>query len=412
MRRFLPFASVTVILAVVMACGSRPTRYPAPSGPGPGMGPQSVAVASGAAPVVASTIVPGPPPPPVTFTELPVQNFTKGASLKLVPVVKNVYEIFALAPDTKSWIASAPLTPDGKRNLKEGPRLFSPAFPDGLVIDVWVASASYYPDGSRAMVWGFGGGLAVVEVGTGKFLYQRDGALCNARWNGPDEIVFHESSKEPDARLWRVKLSTGQVTPLGGPRVSEFCEANADGSAWLTRYDDIIQYVDGRTGATLPIHVTTQGEPRLSPGANRYCIGNESGLTCTHLPDGGMEHVWSRPTSDYIDFDPEGEHALIRYVNSPDGVYAGWAWVDFKARTVRRMTGFKGTTGSTFELHPKGQLISIGSSRGLYVYDMDRGKVRFAPHSELYDNKNDPNFPRRMLVGTDNVEDIFYVDVP
>jgi hypothetical protein len=126
-----------------------------------------------------------------------------------------------------------------------------------------------------------------------------------------------------------------------------------------------------------------------------------------------VENVWSRATSDSMDFAPEGNHALIRYVTKPAvGVYDGWAWVDFTARTVRPLAGIKATSGSMFMLHPAGKLVSIGSGRGVYVYDMERGVVRFGPHNELYDNVLDRNFPRRVVIGTDNVEDIFYVDVP
>jgi hypothetical protein len=410
MRRL---SSVGFALLVVGACSGRATRYPPPR-TAPGPGPVAVPVGVNPEAVAPSVIVPGPPPPPVTFSELPTLAFKKGASLKLTPVVKGVYHLYALSPDTKSWIASAPQTPDGKKRIDEGTRFFSPAFPDGMKIEAWVPSATFYPDGSRVLVWSFGNGaLAVVDANSGKTLYERTAAVCNARFDGPDQIVFHESSKDPDAHLWRVKISTGQAMQLGGARVADYCEANADGSAWIAYLDDTRVYVDGKTGATLPIQPPANAQVKLSAGANRYCLPSESGLSCVRLPDGGVEQVWSRPTSEYMDFDPEGQHALIRYVrNVQEGVYDGWAYVDFVARTVRPLTGFKATTGSTFEVHPNGKLISIGSSRGVYIYDMERGVLRFAPHNELYDNLLDRNFPRRIVIGTDGVEDIFYVDVP
>jgi hypothetical protein len=410
------FSSLFFAFAVLGmgACAKRAIQYP-PSTHGQGFSSQPAPVASNAPPLAPTAILPGPPPAPVTFNELPALSFTKGPSLKLVPVVKSVYEMLALAPDTKSWIASARFTPDGKRKLDGGPRLFTPAFPDGVQIEAWASpSAIYHPDGSRVLVWSDGNGtLAVLDVATGKTVYQRMGAVCEARWDGPDQIVFHESSKNPDARLWRVQISTQHVTPLGGPRVSEDCEANLDGSAWIAHLDEAHVYIDGRTGATLPLQLPAGLRVTLSPGANRYCVGNESGLTCTHLPDGGTEQVWSRPTSEYMDFDPEGEHALIRFVTKPaEGVYDGWGYVDFKARTVRRLTGFRATTGSGFIVHPTGKLISIGSGSGVYVYDMDRGKVRFGAQFDLYSNRVDRNSPRRIVIGTDGVMDEFYVDVP
>jgi hypothetical protein len=130
------------------------------------------------------------------------------------------------------------------------------------------------------------------------------------------------------------------------------------------------------------------------------------------LPDGGIERIWSRPTSDSMTFGSDGQHALITYVAKPDGVYDSFAFVDFAAKTVRRLTGFRGYSGSLFAVHPQGKLISIGSGNGLYVYDVERGKVRFAAHRPLYENRIDPNFPRRVLIGTDNVKDEFHVDVP
>ncbi len=111
-------------------------------------------------------------------------------------------------------------------------------------------------------------------------------------------------------------------------------------------------------------------------------------------------------------FGPDGQHALIRFITSPEGVYDGYGWVDFAARTVRKLVGFRGYSGSMFTVGLGGKLISAGSGSGLYVYDMERGKVRFAAHRPLYENRFDANLPRRVVVGTDNVKDEFYVDVP
>lgn len=409
--RPLTWLGFALVLAA-SSCASRSARRP-PNGPPPGTGFGAPPIVAPSAQTVASVLVPPPPPPPVAFTELPPLAFKNGAPLKLSPVVKSVYHLYALSPDARSWIASAPQTPDGKLELDAGPHLFTRAFPQGVKVDVGVPSARFHPDGGRVLIWGYGGGLAVLDVPTGKTLWQRDGAVCNARFDGPDQIVFHESSKDPDAHLWRVTLSSKQATRLGAARVSDFCEANADGSAWIAHLDDVRAYVDGRTGAALPLRPPANVDVALSKGANRYCTGGEAGLSCVRLPDGGVENVWSRATSADMDFDPDGQHALIRYVRNPaEGIYDGWAFVDFVARTVRPLVKFKATSGSLFVVHPAGKLISIGSGRGAYVYDMERGVVRFAAHAALYDNMVDANLPRRLVIGTDNVEDVFYVDIP
>lgn len=403
------------VVSVVTACSAGSP----PSGPidlgdeSPGEGASSAAAPN--AVTSPDHIQPGPPPPLVTFTELPPQRFKPDAPLRLVPIATNIYDLFALAPDAKSWVASAARTPDGKRPLDEGSRLFTPRFPDGVPIAAWVPSAQYTPDGSRVLVWSFGNGaLAVVDVASGKTVYEHTAAVCAARWSGPNEIVFHQSSNEADARLYRVDLANGKRTPLGLPRASEYCEANPDGSAWIAYYDARRVYIDGRTGATLPIHPPTGDDVdvALSPGAQRYCIATDQGLTCHRLPDGRLEHVWARATASEMEFAPEGDHALIRYVDNPEGVFAGWAYVDFRAHTVRPLQNFKPTSGSLFKLHPGGSLASIGSSAGLVVYDMGRSKVRVAPHNEMYANDIDRNLPRRVVVGTDGVKDEFYVDVP
>jgi hypothetical protein len=394
MRRFI----LVVAWAMASACGDRPSpRYPAPS-------------AAASAPPDA--LAPGPVPAPVTFTELPPLVFRHGAPLELLPIAKYVYEFHALSPDARSWVSSNSSSQDGKRPMKEGARLFTPSFPDGVVFDSWVPSARFFADGSRVLVWSFGGGaLAVLDVATGRTVFERRATVCAARFDGPDHVVFHESSKESDARLWRVEISSGKVAALGAPRASEFCEASADGSAWIAYYDQTRAFVDGRTGAALAIRPPENAAVTLSPGANRYCLPSETDLSCVHLPDGGSERVWSRATSEYMVFGPDGQHALVRYITSPEGVYDGYAWVDFAARTVRVLSGFRSYSGSTPLIHPGGKLVSAGSGSGLYVYDMERGTVRFAAHRPLYENEIDVNNPRRVVVGTDNVKDEFYVDV-
>jgi hypothetical protein len=377
------------------------------------MGPAPVGSSTTLAPSASPVITPGPPPPPVTFSELPPLSFQKGAPLKLQPIAKYVYDFYALSPDAKSWVSSNASAQDGKRPIDSGTRLFTPSFPDGVGIEAHVPTARFLPDGSRVLVWSFGNGdLAVLEVATGKTLYRREGAVCAARFDGPDQVVFHESSKDPDARLWRVQISTGQTTPLGAPRVSDFCEASADGSAWVAHLDDTRVFVDGKTGATLAIQPPKDANVVLAAGATRYCLPSPSGLSCVRLPGGGVEQIWSRPTSESMTFSPDGEHALVTYVAKPDGIYDSFAWIDFAAKTVRSLNGFRGYSGSLFALHPQGKLISIGSGNGLHVYDVERGKVRFAAHRPLYENRVDPNLSRRVLIGTDNVKDEFYVDVP
>jgi len=350
----------------------------------------------------------------VVFSELAPLGFTAGRTPKLVPIVKNVYDLFALSPDAKSWVSSDSLTPDGKRHQKEGSRLHTPTTgQDGVVIEAWVPYARFSADGSRVLVSSWGGGsLAVLDVATAKVLFETNAEACQARFDGPNAVVFHTKSPEPNARLMRADISNRTVTPLGAGRRVEYCEAPPDGSAFVTDWNGERWYVDGRTGAAMPLAVPASTEIAMSKGANRYCVGSESGFRCTHLPDGGQEQIWARPSSYSVDWSPEGQHALIRYAPDPDGVYDGWAWVDFGARTVRRLQGFRGYSGSTFDVHPGGQIVSIGSGSGLYAYDMQKGKVFFAAHRPLFENQVDPNLPRRVVVGTDNVKDFFYVDVP
>jgi hypothetical protein len=402
---------VGIVALLCASCAAKPTRYPAPQSAwqAPNAAP-SPSAPSAPAPTTPPVFTPPPPPPDVTFTELPELRFRAGPPLKLVPIATNVYDFAALSPDATSWLASLSRTPNGKAPLKEGLRLVTPALPDGQPVDSWVPFARFSPDGRRALVWSFGG-FAVIEIPSGRRLFEGQIAACAARFSGPDEIVLHQYSKEPDARLLRLRLSTGQLTPLGAPRQAETCEASPDGSRWLVSGYDTKTYVDGATGAAIPITAPAGTEIALSPGANRHCFGSERGLSCVRWPDGGVEHVWARPTGDSPTFDLDGRFALVTYVDNPEGVYRGFAFVDFDARTVRILKGFRGYSGSLFIVHPGGKLISIGSGSGLHVFDVERGQSRFAAHRPLYDNHADPNLPRRVIVGTDNVEDVFYVDV-
>ncbi|MFO0567938.1 MAG: hypothetical protein U0263_19925 [Polyangiaceae bacterium] len=405
--------SMLVGACALGSCTEHRTAYPPPAPPpGPAPAANAPAPVPNAAPVVA--LAPGPPPAPVVFSELPPLMFTAGRTPKLVPIVKNVYDLFALSPDGKSWVSSDSLTPDGTRHQKEGARLHTPTTgQDGIPVEAWVPNARFSADGSRVLVasWGMGA-LAVLEVATGKVLFETTAEACQARFDGPNTVVYHTKSAEPNARLMRADVSTRTITPLGGGRRVEYCEAPPDGSAFVTDWNGERAYVDGRTGAALPLAVPANVDVAMSKAANRYCVGTASGFVCTHLPDGGSEQVWARPSSSYVDWSPAGQHALIRYAPDPDGVYDGWAWVDFGAKTVRRLQGFRGYSGSMFAVHPGGQIVSIGSGSGLYVYEMTKGKVFFAAHRPLYENLVDPNLPRRVVVGTDNVKDFFYVDVP
>jgi hypothetical protein len=86
--------------------------------------------------------------------------------------------------------------------------------------------------------------------------------------------------------------------------------------------------------------------------------------------------------------------------------------VDFEAVTVRALPDVRATSGSLFDLGPNGTLLSIGSALGLYVYDLERGELRFAAHAPLYGNDSFPYQPRRLVAGTDEPMDLFIVDVP
>ena len=93
-------------------------------------------------------------------------------------------------------------------------------------------------------------------------------------------------------------------------------------------------------------------------------------------------------------------------------MYDDYALVDFEAGVARPVQGARGTSGSLFKLHPGGTLLTIGSSAGLYVYDLERAQVRFAPHRPLYGNFAFPFHPRKLVAGTDEPMDLFLVEVP
>ncbi len=393
-----------LLLALTGACadrGARPARrYP----PTPPWSPPLVGAPDAGAPApLAAPVTPLPPaaaPSTVGFSVGPVLEFRGGASLKIVPIAQQT-AIHALSPDAKSWII------DGPGNTV---KLITPAFPQGVSHPVWVPRALFSDDGKRALVFSTSD-LAIFDVQSGKLLGKHSGAICNARFAGPNEIVFHGDSKEADARLWRWAVGAPAPTPVGNPRAAETCHALPDGSTWLIESYAERWLVDGRTGGARALTPPAQGGV-LSTAGNRLCTADDRGFSCVRYPDERTERVWTKPTSDTLVFDGGGTQALITYAGGPDTVRDSFALVDFVALSVRPLRGVKATSGSLFALTPGAKLLTIGSGSGLHVYDLERGQKRFAAHRPLYGNHVFPHHPRRIVAGTDEPMDLFLVDVP
>lgn len=372
----------------------------------PAAGP-SLTQASAAAPSEAASAPPvaepisGPAlkPSEVSFHEAPTIQFSAGATLKPKKLADRT-AIYALSPDTKSWVI------DGPNNTA---LLITPAFPKGISHSVWVPSAVFSDDGSKVLIWSTSD-LVVLDVATGRTLAKHTGDICAARFSGASTIVFHESSKDEKARFWRWALDAPAPTALGALRDAEYCYASNDGASWLVESYDKRWYLDGRTGAVRPLAPPAKGAT-LSGAGNRSCIGSSAGLVCVRHTDERTERVWSRPTSERIVFESSGSHAMVTFAESSDGVYSSFALVDFETLTVRRLRGAKAQSGSLFALSPGAKLLTIGSRSGLYPYDLERAKVRFAAHSPLFGNFVFPHHPRVLVAGTDEPMDLFLVDV-
>ena len=107
--------------------------------------------------------------------------------------------------------------------------------------------------------------------------------------------------------------------------------------------------------------------------------------------------------------DPSGKRALFMWADDDD-VRDAYALVDFQTLEVRPLHSVKWPSGSTFALGHGGALLTIGSSSGLYVYDLERGVKRFAAHAPLYGNFVFPYAPRAVVGGTDEPMDLFFID--
>lgn len=103
----------------------------------------------------------------------------------------------------------------------------------------------------------------------------------------------------------------------GRKRGTESCHGSLDAKRWLVQGHDERWYVDGTTGRALrlPWEWAEGGiEGTLSPSGDRVCMGDESGFRCVRLPDGAIELVWTRPSSDmYSVYDVAGRRVLFRY---------------------------------------------------------------------------------------------------
>lgn len=362
---------------------------------------------------------PAPPEPPgatteltppsqpalVTFSELPPLRFAAGPALRLQPIAKQA-NITALSPDEKSWVLE----------LGSDSRLITPAQPDGIVVDVWNGAATFSVDGRYVALWSYQGPLRVFDVASGALRAKSELPTCAARFRGPDEVVFHTSSKQDDARLLRLPLAGGSPAPMGGARAADSCRASLDGTRWLVETYDRRWFVDeqGRQLALPRDPSPGSGVAgALASSGDRLCTGSDAGFSCVRYPDGAIENVWSRPSSDqYVVFDPSGKRAMFRYAPRPDGVNDGYALVDFEARSVRRLDGMKWYSGSMPAFTHGGALLTVGSGQGLHVYDVDRGQKRLAAHRPLYGNFTFPHLPRTLVAGTDEPMDLFLIRVP
>lgn len=389
------------LIALLLASACAPVR-PIVSAPPPPRRPPPASAPHPAPSAVLTAEPPAdryPPPPAPNFTEGPAIRFRTGGTLKLKPIAKQT-RIIALSPDGRSWVLDD----------SHVARLFTPGNPAGVGVNVWVPSARFSADGARVLIWSTRG-LALLDVATGRTLASRDGAICGAAFLGTDRIVFHQESDDPDARFWHWKIGEPKPAALGPAREARTCHVSLDGERWLVEGYRTLAFIDGRTGQARPL-----AEPGthdvVSPAGNRTCTGAETGMVCVRYPDLSIERVWMVPTSSSMVFDSTGNHALITFVDGPDGVYDAYAFVDFDARTVRRMHGVRATSGSLFSLGPDGKILTIGSGQGLYVYDLDKALIRFAPHSPLYGNFTFPYNPRRLVAGTDEPMDLFIVEVP
>ena len=342
----------------------------------------------------------------VNFTELAPLRFRGGAPLKLVPIAKEAKPI-GLSPDGRSWV------------LEEGSvsRLVTPTEPAGVVIDLWNSFASYSSDGKFVAVWSHHGPFAVLDVATGKTLLKQELSTCGARFVAPRELVVQTASNEGGARMLRVSIDTGVAVPLGGAPDAEYCHASLDGTRWMVEAYAARWFVDGRSGKRLRLpYEPAPGlgvRGTLSTAGDRMCTGSESGFSCVQYPEGTVERVWSRPSSDvYALFDPAGKRAMFFYADDPDGVYDAPALVDFEARTVRPLENLKRYSGSMPSLTHGGALLTVGSGHGLHVYDLERGQVRLAAHRPLYGNFTFAHQPRVVIAGTDEPMDLFRIEVP
>lgn len=388
------------VAVIALACaerGRRQYRYPPPQAP---VGPAATAAPSGVASAAAPpTPAPTPTPTSVTLAEQKAITFHGGAPLKLVPIAKQT-AIHALSPDARSWVIDAP---------GNTVKLVTPLLPAGVSHPVWVPSAIFSDDGSKVAIWSTSG-LAVFEVATGRLLAQRGGDICAARFLGPNAVLFHESSKEPTARLWQWQLGAPAPAPLGSAREADTCRASPDGRSWIVESYDKRWYIDGPSGGARSLPGPQQ-PGTVSLAGNRVCVGDDRGLTCVRYPDERTERVWSRPTSDSVVFESNGTHAMITYAKGPDTVRDSFALVDFVALTVRPLVGVKARSGSLFSLSPGAKLLTMGSGSGLWVYDVERAQTRFAAHSPLYGNHVFPHHPRRVVAGTDEPMDLYLVEV-
>ena len=218
-----------------------PSAFPFPGFPAPATQPPAAPGGTVTPPVVPSWPVPQLPFPGGAPSRVELRRTADVTFGKPGPAAR----ITPLEPHRDhAWYApngAAVVTSGGSAgSLQAAGRTVPLAFADGF-------SATFSPDGARVALVQARAPLSVVSVPDGRVLGQRpEGRECAVRWASPTVLVLHDDTYA--ARLWRVDLTTGVSTPLGGTRHADRCWATPDGSRFLASDGVTVWVVDGATG--------------------------------------------------------------------------------------------------------------------------------------------------------------------
>jgi len=366
--------------------------------------------------------------------------FTKGADFVLKPRT-NTPKRTLLA----SSMPYARYAPDGETLLLGGAsvKVITKSNASGVPLPGTRAYRSAFsPDSKRVVTTDEDGKLVVWSLPSGAVLRKIDNAVkqfgtlgTNKYWAA--EVGFPDANTvyvHDGCRLKKLDLANATST-LVSIGASDFCgrvRVSDDGKRWVVSQEGTKAYgeglwyvrsalVDSTTGVAKTFvdeaKVGAYTDVQLSPKGDRLCFERTSlKLSCVGVDDGKVDDVSDAKVDRWFDYDATGEHLLFADRYTPGVAVRGLYWVDFAARTVRRITQMPSAM-QRWGFFGGGRRVGIdGESAGCIAFDLDAAwsMMVMGPKEGAEGFFAVPNNPKRAIAGraVGPSRDLYWIDFP